>query len=185
MHDFLGTFAVVSLMVSNGITTVLTEEGLDYCLDIGNSSSIVNDTNMTCGDLKAQVAFSLTFISGVIMVCTSALVCHCTVQPSSLSLLSILQVLFGCCGFGFISMFLSEPLISGYTTGSALLVFTSQVSHIFGIKIKAKAVSTLFPDVFKLPLVSILCACALLCISFSSCDPQQHTDVERCVPPDI
>eukprot|EP00731_Ephydatia_muelleri_P022015 Em0014g606a len=128
-HLSIGTFAVVSLMVSNGITTVLTEQGLDYCLDIGNSSSIVSDTNMTCGDLKAQVAFSLTFLSGVIMV------------------------LFGCCGFGFISMFLSEPLISGYTTGSALLVLTSQVSHIFGIKIKAKAVFTLFPDVFKLPLM--------------------------------
>lgn len=73
---------------------------------------------------------------------------------STLPLTQKLQVLLGCFGFGFIAMFLSEPLISGYTTGSALLVFTSQASHIFGIKIKAKALFLLFPDVFKFPLVS-------------------------------
>lgn len=88
MTTFSGTFAVVSLMVSNGITTVLTEQGLDYCLEMGNSSSIVNDSNMTCGDLKAQVAFSLAFISGVIMVCrfSTVRVLYMVRESSSFSL---------------------------------------------------------------------------------------------------
>lgn len=34
--------------------------------------------------------------------------------------------------FGFITIFLSESLVSGYTTGAAVHVFTSQVKHIFG-----------------------------------------------------
>ena len=34
---------------------------------------------------------------------------------------------------GFVTMFLSEPLVSGYTTGAAFHVFTSQVRSIFGI----------------------------------------------------
>ena len=34
---------------------------------------------------------------------------------------------------GFITIFLSESLISGYTTGAAVHVFTSQLKHIFGM----------------------------------------------------
>ena len=106
---------------------------------------------------------------------------YCTWYVNPLPSLSLpfLQVLFGCCGFGFISMFLSEPLISGYTTGSALLVFTSQVSHIFGIKIKTTAVFTSFPDVLKLPLVSYVF------MYFTIIMWSPTTDMERCVPSDL
>ena len=34
---------------------------------------------------------------------------------------------------GFITIFLSDPLISGFTTGAAFWVFTSQVKHIIAI----------------------------------------------------
>lgn len=37
--------------------------------------------------------------------------------------------------FGFITIFLSESLISGYTTGAAVHVFTSQLKHIFGLNL--------------------------------------------------
>ena len=36
---------------------------------------------------------------------------------------------------GFVTIFLSESLISGYTTGAAVHVFTSQLKHIFGLQI--------------------------------------------------
>lgn len=36
---------------------------------------------------------------------------------------------------GFVAVYLSDPLISGFTTGAAILVFTSQVKHILGLKI--------------------------------------------------
>ena len=35
---------------------------------------------------------------------------------------------------GFVTTFLSDPLVSGFTTGAACHVFTSQIKHIFGIK---------------------------------------------------
>ncbi len=38
--------------------------------------------------------------------------------------------------FGFITIFLSESLISGYTTGAAVHVFTSQLKHIFGLSLE-------------------------------------------------
>lgn len=34
---------------------------------------------------------------------------------------------------GFITIFLSDPLISGFTTGAACWVFTSQIKHIIAI----------------------------------------------------
>lgn len=34
---------------------------------------------------------------------------------------------------GFITIFLSDPLISGFTTGAACWVFTSQIKHILAI----------------------------------------------------
>ena len=36
---------------------------------------------------------------------------------------------------GFISVFLSDAFISGYTTGTAVLAFTLQIPDLFGIKV--------------------------------------------------
>ena len=36
---------------------------------------------------------------------------------------------------GFVAVYLSDPLVSGFTTGAACHVFTSQIKHIFGVKI--------------------------------------------------
>lgn len=58
---------------------------------------------------------------------------------------------------GFVSIFLSEPLVSGYTTGVAILVFTSQVSHIFGIKLTIHPLISRFPDILNFPRVSDEC----------------------------
>ena len=47
--------------------------------------------------------------------------------------------------------FLSEPLVSGYTTGAAVHVFTSQLRHLVGVPSSAVRVD---PGVFALPRVS-------------------------------
>ena len=41
----------------------------------------------------------------------------------------------GAVKLGFVATFLSDPLISGFTTGSAVLVVVSQLKHILGLKI--------------------------------------------------
>ena len=76
--------------------------------------------------------------------------------PSKLFLPShcYLQTVMGCFQMGFITIFLSEPLISGYTTGAALLVVTTQLPHMLGTYIKLKPIVTYFPDVLSLPRVS-------------------------------
>jgi MFS superfamily sulfate permease-like transporter len=39
----------------------------------------------------------------------------------------------GIAQLGFITTYLSDPLVSGFTTGAACHVFTSQITHVFGI----------------------------------------------------
>ena len=41
----------------------------------------------------------------------------------------------GAVRLGIVATFLSDPLISGFTTGSAVLVVLSQVKHILGLKV--------------------------------------------------
>ena len=36
---------------------------------------------------------------------------------------------------GFVAVYLSDPIISGFTTGAAILVFTSQVKHLLGLPV--------------------------------------------------
>ncbi|CAL1537496.1 unnamed protein product [Lymnaea stagnalis] len=48
----------------------------------------------------------------------------------------ILQVFLGFMRMGFLTTFLSDPLISGFTTGAAVHVFSSQIKSAFGVKIQ-------------------------------------------------
>ena len=60
---------------------------------------------------------------------------------------------------GFVTIFLSESLISGYTTGAAVHVFTSQLKHIFGLQIPS------IRGLLNVPKVSSLFI--ILCITYS------------------
>jgi len=44
-----------------------------------------------------------------------------------------LQFVMGLLRLGFVAVYLSDPIVSGFTTGAAILVFTSQVKHILGL----------------------------------------------------
>lgn len=37
---------------------------------------------------------------------------------------------------GFLSIYLSDQLVSGYTTGASVMVFTAQVDKVFGLNVK-------------------------------------------------
>lgn len=43
------------------------------------------------------------------------------------------QIILGVVRFGFVVTYLSEPLVRGYTTGSAVHVCISQLKYLFGI----------------------------------------------------
>ena len=53
----------------------------------------------------------------------------------------------GATRLGFVATFLSDPLVSGFTTGSAVLVVNSQMKHILGLKVPQFAKPFVAPKV--------------------------------------
>uniref|UniRef100_H2Z8K2 SLC26A/SulP transporter domain-containing protein n=1 Tax=Ciona savignyi TaxID=51511 RepID=H2Z8K2_CIOSA len=85
---------------------------------------------------------------------TQTVVVRFTVTSALMFLMGIFQFVFGIFRFGFITNYLSAPLIQAFTTGAALQVVTSQTPSILGIKITS---ATAIPVFFRVTVVYILC----------------------------
>ncbi|XP_041442147.1 sulfate transporter isoform X1 [Xenopus laevis] len=113
-HNCVGTFGVLCLMIGESVSKQLKAAGYDTD---GTTTTAINSTliaNVTVCDKSCYaitVATSLTFIVGVY------------------------QILLGVFQLGFISMYLSEPLLSGFVTGSSLTILTSQMKYLLGLKL--------------------------------------------------
>jgi MFS superfamily sulfate permease-like transporter len=62
---------------------------------------------------------------------------------------------------GFVTAFLSDAFISGYTTGTAVLVFTSQLSDIFGLTLKRYTGPFNIVYVIRRTILSLVISCVL------------------------
>lgn len=111
-HNCVGTFGVLCLMVGESVNKQLRAAGFpEEGHVILNSTLATNGTVCGRGCYAIMVATSLTFMAGVY------------------------QILMGFFRLGFIAMYLSEPLLSGFVTGSSLTIVTSQMKYLLGLKI--------------------------------------------------
>ncbi|XP_059189383.1 solute carrier family 26 member 6-like [Centropristis striata] len=105
-HISIGTFAVISIMIGS-----VTERLAPDNLFIGNGTNGTGSVDLDARDAyRVQIACALTVLAG------------------------IFQILLGVVRFGFVVTYLSEPLVRGYTTGSACHVCVSQLKYLFGVK---------------------------------------------------
>ncbi|KFO04262.1 Prestin, partial [Balearica regulorum gibbericeps] len=103
-HISIGTFAVISMMVGG----VVVRQVPDEMISVGyNSTNVTDSLEYT---KRVQVAVTLAFLSGIIQLC------------------------LGLLRFGFVAIYLTEPLVRGFTTAAAVHVFTSQLKYLLGIK---------------------------------------------------
>ncbi|OCT89121.1 chloride anion exchanger [Xenopus laevis] len=104
-HVSAGPFPIVSLMVGSVVASIVP----------GDTTGFSNSTNATNEALiehqRMIVASSLGFLVGIIQLA-----------------LGLLQV-------GFIAIYLSDPLINGFTTAAAIEVVVSQLKYMLGVKI--------------------------------------------------
>ncbi|KAG7228253.1 hypothetical protein INR49_009114 [Caranx melampygus] len=104
-HISIGTFAVISIMIGS-----VTERMAPDSNFMGNGTNETDRVNIDARDaFRVQIACSLTVLAG------------------------IFQILLGVVRFGFVVTYLSEPLVRGYTTGSACHVCVSQLKYLFGV----------------------------------------------------
>ncbi|KAK2915104.1 solute carrier family 26 member 6, like 1 isoform X2 [Channa argus] len=105
-HISIGTFTVLSIMV--GSVTERLAPDVDFL--IRNGTNVTIDVDITARDsYRVQVAAATTVLAGLI------------------------QVVFGLVKFGFVGMYLSEPLVRAYTTAAAGHAVVAQLKNIFGI----------------------------------------------------
>ncbi|KAM5235972.1 prestin isoform 2-T2 [Ctenodactylus gundi] len=132
-HISIGPFAVISLMIG-GVAVRLVPD--DIVIPGG-----VNTTNGTEARdaLRVKVAMSVTLLSGIIQFC------------------------LGVCRFGFVAIYLTEPLVRGFTTAAAVHVFTSMLKYLFGVKTKRYSgiFSVVYSTVAVLQNVKNLNVCSL------------------------
>ncbi|XP_038667503.1 prestin isoform X2 [Scyliorhinus canicula] len=108
-HVSIGTFAVISLMVG-GVAVKLAPDKMFHDSSVNTTNSSVSHEARDA--MRIQVAAATAFLSGIIQFC------------------------LGLLHFGFVVVYLAEPLIRGFTTAAAVHVFVSQLKYLLGIKTK-------------------------------------------------
>nr|XP_020636176.1 sulfate transporter-like [Pogona vitticeps] len=112
-HNCVGSFGVLCLMIGESVNRQLrlagyeSDTGADLALNVTLNGTLACDKSC----YAITVATTLTFLVGLYQI-----------------LLAVLQL-------GFISVYLSEPLLSGFVTGSSLTIITSQMNLLLGVKI--------------------------------------------------
>ncbi|XP_077566074.1 prestin isoform X2 [Stigmatopora nigra] len=108
-HISIGTFAVISLMIGG----VVVREVPDF----PTPPPAINGSNVSANVIlrdakRVEVAVVLTTLVGII------------------------QIVLGMLRFGFVAIYLTEPLVRGFTTAAAVHVVVSQLKYLLGVKTK-------------------------------------------------
>ncbi|EAT46519.1 AAEL002294-PA, partial [Aedes aegypti] len=126
-HNSMGTFAVVSIMVGKLVVKYSNE---------GSGSKVLNDTIVGIGSENGGGA-EITMINNLTMnyyeisnsyadrISSSFFLVVCVLSP--------LQLIMYVGRLGVISFLLSDTLVSGFTTGAAIHVLTSQIKDLLGL----------------------------------------------------
>ncbi|XP_029458169.1 sulfate anion transporter 1 [Rhinatrema bivittatum] len=129
-HISVGIFSLLSLMVGQVVDRELQLAGFDMNDDtqqtISNTSKwITDESNFTTFNISTDL---------MIMECGKE--CYAISVATALTFLAgVYQVLMGVFHLGFLSMYLSEPMLDGFATGASLMILTAQVKYLLGIKI--------------------------------------------------
>ncbi|XP_053317657.1 sulfate anion transporter 1 [Spea bombifrons] len=127
-HVSVGIFSLLSLMVGQVVDREVLLAGFDLddedshkfnslnasdVMDVSSVNISLGLVDIECGKecYAISIAAALTFIAGVY------------------------QVLMGIFRLGFLSVYLSEPMLDGFATGASLTILTAQVKYLLGIKI--------------------------------------------------
>uniref|UniRef100_A0A6Q2XHZ7 STAS domain-containing protein n=1 Tax=Esox lucius TaxID=8010 RepID=A0A6Q2XHZ7_ESOLU len=110
-HISIGTFAVISLMIGG----VAVREAPDSRFTI----QAPNATNGTYGDFIDTEARDARRVEIAVVLTT---------------MVGLIQLVLGLLRFGFVAIYLTEPLVRGFTTAAAIHVFISQFKYLLGIK---------------------------------------------------
>ncbi|XP_026153698.1 sulfate anion transporter 1 [Mastacembelus armatus] len=129
-HVSVGIFSLMSLMVGQVVDRELFLAGFDLSEDpIASGPDKFNasvDTNITVGQLHSVDLMGLQ--------CDKE--CYAISIAAALTLLAgVYQVIMAVFRLGFVSVYLSTPMLDGFATGASVTILTVQVKYLLGLKI--------------------------------------------------
>jgi len=109
----VGPVAMVSLIVEAGLTGQITTDNCPAVLDPAGScvADGIVDPYRCCKEDYQSLVFTCSLMVGII------------------------NIVGGMMNLGFLVNFLAHPVVSGFTSGAAIIIGLSQIKHIFGFKI--------------------------------------------------
>uniref|UniRef100_A0A8C6UUJ6 Solute carrier family 26 member 2 n=1 Tax=Neogobius melanostomus TaxID=47308 RepID=A0A8C6UUJ6_9GOBI len=138
-HISVGIFGVLCLLVGQVVDRELALAG--YPPESSSSSSSLNIS----GELLAGLS-NASAGGGCDRSCYAI-----TVGATVTFMAGVYQVLMGLLQVGFVSVYLSNSLLSGFATGASLTIFTSQFKYLLGLKIpRPQGWFTLFKTWFSI-----------------------------------
>jgi hypothetical protein len=127
----MGTFSLASLMVGQTVARVLADDPLPahpLTQPLDNTTFEPAWTLMR-EQRRIDLSMSLTFLVGIVQVCLTLIF-----QGRVPTLLTLFQLLFAVLRLSFITAYLSDQLVAGFTAGAAIHVGTSQISSVLNVK---------------------------------------------------
>nr|XP_039251445.1 prestin-like [Styela clava] len=134
-HISVGVFSVISLMLGNALDNLEIDASVYF--DDNSLSSRATSNNTILSHSNISDANSTSPNVENIGRYTNAQ--NLTIILSLTVLIGLILLILGICRLGIVAMFLSDPVVSGFTTAAAIYVVTAQMKYITGIPLQRKS----------------------------------------------
>ncbi|KAM6469065.1 sulfate transporter isoform 1-T5 [Liasis olivaceus] len=163
-HISVGIFGVLCLMVGEVVDREVQRAGYDLVPD---ASSYHSDMN----DLINNTLVSWTANQTSQILCDRS--CYAITVGATVTLIAgVYQVAMGFFQVGFVSVYLSDSLLSGFVTGASLTILTSQAKYLLGLNIpRSNGIGSLlttwiniFKNIHKTNICDLITSCLCLLV---------------------
>jgi len=149
LRGYQGAWLAGDLTAGLIVTVMLIPQSLAYAMLAGLPPQVGLYASIL--PLVAYAAFGSSMTLAVGPVAVASLMTASALQPLAVSgspeyaalavqlalISGVMLLAFGALRLGFLAYFLSHPVISGFITGSAVLIALGQIKHILGVKLAA------------------------------------------------
>ena len=127
---------VGTLIPSSAITSGISNGTTDYIDSNATSMDYTNDYSSSIGSTISSIATTMRASSGTQYLSTDPAQARIMVATALALVAGLVHLAMAILHFGYVTVYLSDSIVQGFTTGCAIHIITSQIPPLLGIKIK-------------------------------------------------
>ncbi|XP_078261855.1 sulfate transporter-like [Rhinoraja longicauda] len=134
-HISVGIFSLICLLVGQVVDRELLLAGYEVDEDFKVLPSAMNNANnWTSSNVTTSMIMNITLPGSLNIECDRK--CYAVSVSAALTFMcGVYQLLMAIFHLGFVSKYLSEPLLDGFATGASITIVTMQVKYLIGVKL--------------------------------------------------